>query len=78
MLGELYWYVHQDPPPDDADATKETRQYLQAYHKLFKIGFLSHDKIDNLDSAVLKNINDGYKYFTSWLSMLLEEGKQGI
>ena len=75
MLGELYWYVHQNPPPVDADTTKETWQYLQACHKLFEIGFLSHNKINSLDSPTLKNIDDGYKYFTSWLSTLLQEGK---
>ena len=73
VLGELYWYVHQDPRPVDADATEET---WQACHKLFEIGFLSHDRVSSLDSPILKNIDDGYKYFTSWLSTLLEEGKK--
>jgi len=73
VLGGLYWNVHQDPA--DADVTEETWQYLQAYHKLFEIGFLSHDKVTSIDSPILQSIEDGYKYFTSWLSTLLEEGK---
>ena len=74
----MFWYTNQDPPPADSDTTNETWEYLQACHKLFESGFLSHDKVDNMDSPVLQNIDDGYKYFTSWLSTLLEEGKQLI
>ncbi|XP_065914376.1 uncharacterized protein [Dysidea avara] len=73
VLGELFWYTNQDPLPADSDTTNETWEYLQACHKLFESGFLSHDKVDNMDSPVLQNIDDGYKYFTSWLSTLLEE-----
>ena len=76
VLGELYWYVHQDPRPVDADATEET---WQACHKLFEIGFLSHDRVSSLDSPILKNIDDGVdsdyphissnqKAFLSWQS----------
>jgi len=68
----LFWYSNQDPPLVDSSAANETWEYLQACHNLFEIGFLSHDKVVNMDSPVLKNINDGYKYFTSWLSTLLE------
>jgi len=46
------------------------------FAKLFEIGFLSHDKVASLDSPILKNIEDGCKYFTSWLSTLLEEGER--
>ena len=27
---ELYWYVHQHPPPEDAGSTSETLDYLAA------------------------------------------------
>ena len=63
ILSELYSYVHQEQPPVDAAATKETLQYLEACNKLFENGFLSHEKIVSVDS-----------YFTSWLSTLLSEG----
>jgi len=74
VLGELYWYVHQEPPPADANTTEETLKYLKACHKLFESGFLAHDKIVSLDSPILKNIDEGYQYFTSWLSTLMTEG----
>ena len=65
MLGELYWYIHQDPSPADAATTQQTVQFLQAYHKLFKNHFLSREKIVSLDSPVLKRIEEGYQYFTN-------------
>ena len=73
ILSELYSYVHQEQPPVDAAATKETLQYLEACNKLFENDFLSHEKIVSVDSSVLKNIDEGYKYFTSWLSTVLSE-----
>jgi len=74
VLGDLYWYIHQDPPPTDAAMTQETLDYLQACSRIFESGFLSHQKITAEDSPVLKSINEGYQYFTSWLSTLLTEG----
>lgn len=71
MLGELYWYVHQDPPPVDAPSTSETLAYLEACHLLFEEGFLSHEGIR---SQILKNISKGYEYFSAWLTSLLNEG----
>ena len=76
MLTELYAYVHQDPPPADAETTRETMKYLEACNNLFKKGFLCHEKITSLDSTVLQNISNGYNYFTTWLSTLLSEGMQ--
>ena len=76
MLTELYAYVHQDPPPADAETTRETMKYLEACNNLFEKGFLCHEKITSLDSTVLQNISNGYNYFTTWLSTLLSEGMQ--
>ena len=39
--------------------------YLEACNKIFENGFLSHKRIFDMDSEVLKSINDGYKFFTS-------------
>lgn len=72
---ELYAYVHQTPPPEDAATTSETLAYLEACSKLFEQGFLSHDRIHNMDSKILKNIHKGYSYFSSWLNSILEKGK---
>ena len=54
---ELYAYVHQTPPPIDVAATSETLAYLEACNKLFEQGFLSHDRISNMDSQILRNIH---------------------
>jgi len=72
----LFWYVNQLPAPPDSDTTNETLQYLQACHNLFEQGFLSHEKITDMESEVLKNISIGYEHFSSWLSTLLTEGMQ--
>ena len=72
---ELYAYIHQNPPPNDASTTSETLSYLEACNKLFEQGFLSHDRIRSMDSKVLKNIQDGYSYFSKWLTSILDQGK---
>jgi len=74
VLGELHWYIHQDPPPLNAATTSETLLYLEACHLLFEQGLLSHDRIRSMDSDVLKNIDKGYSYFTAWLDSLFELG----
>jgi len=74
VLGELFWYVNQDPPPDDASEVQETFAYLEACSFLFERGFLSHDCIRNLESEVLQNITKGYDYFSGWLTSLVKEG----
>ena len=71
---ELYAYIHQTPPPEDATTTSETLAYLEACNKLFEKGFLCHERIRNKDSEVLKNIQQGYSYFSSWLTSILEKG----
>ena len=68
---ELYAYIYQTPPPEDATTTSETLAYLEARNKLFEKGFLC---IHNKDSEVLKNIQQGYSYFSSWLTSILEKG----
>jgi len=74
VLTELYSYIHQNPSPTDAATTIETHRYLEACNQIFEKGFLCHDKICGLDSTVLHNISNGYKYFSTWLSLLLSEG----
>ena len=74
VLGELFWYVNQYPPPDDASEVQETLAYLEACSLIFERGFLSHDRIRNLDSEILQNITKGYDYFSGWLTSILKEG----
>ena len=76
VLGELYWYTHQNPPPTDASTTSETLAYLEACNLLFERGFLCHEQIRSLDSIVLKNISKGYSYFSSWLTSILDKGME--
>ena len=74
MLGELVWYINQDPPPTDSRTASEVLAYLEACNLLFEKGFLSHDRIRSMDSQILKNTSKGYQYFSDWLSSLLCEG----
>ena len=72
ILGELYWYTHQDSPPADVSSVSETLKYLESCSQLFEKGFLSHNKITV--SEVLENIDKGYSYFSEWLSSILKKG----
>ena len=74
IVGELYWYIHQNPLPPDASCVSETLKYLEACSQLFEKGFLSHSKITSMESEVLKNIDKGYGYFSDWLSSILQKG----
>ena len=74
VLTELYSYIHQEPPPPNVASTIEAHKYLEACSLIFEKGFLCHDKICSMDSTVLQNISQGYKYFTTWISTLLSEG----
>jgi len=73
VLGELYWYVNQTPPPIDASEVSETLAYLKACSLLFEQGFLSHDRIRSMDCDIIKNITQGYEYFSGWLSSTLDK-----
>ena len=57
-------------PPVDAAEVMATHTYLRACHKLFEQGFLSHEKIESMDSHVLQNIQEGFSYFKSWCGEL--------
>ena len=81
MLTELYSYIHQDPPPADVATTIETHKihlYLEACNLIFERGFLCYKKICGMDSPVLDNIFSGFEYFSTWISMLLSEGKSFV
>ena len=65
VLTELYSYIHQEPPPPNVASTIEAHKYLEACSLIFEKGFLCHDKICSMDSTVLQNISQGYKYFTT-------------
>ena len=61
-------------PPDDAAGVSETLKYLEACSLLFEKGFLSHNKAESLNCEVLQNIENGYKYFSDWISAILQKG----
>ncbi|XP_065894808.1 uncharacterized protein [Dysidea avara] len=73
VLGELYWYANQEPTPPDAGVASETLEYLEACSRLFEKGFLSHDCVRDMNSDVIKNINEGFSYFTDWLDAILQQ-----
>ena len=75
MLSELVWYINQDPPPPDKEATSEVLAYLEACSQLFERGFLSHSRVRSLDGDVIQNIDKGFKYFTAWISSILDKRK---
>ena len=73
-MGELHWYINQQPPPVDAAIAMETLEYLESCNRLFERGFLSHDRVRSMTADVLQNINNGFSYFTKWLDSLLTKG----
>ena len=75
VLSELFKYCKQNPAPSDAVNVELCLKYLEAYNKLFENGFLSHKQVLSLQSPVLKSIDDGFSYFTTWHNNLTTKGK---
>ncbi len=48
--------------------------YLEACSKVFENGFLSHERILDMDSKVLKSIEEGFSFFTKWLDQIIVSG----
>ena len=69
-----YVQVHENPAPEDHASAKLTLEFLEACNKIFEQGLLSHDKVDIIDCRVLRNIKDGYEFFTKWLNNIYEQG----
>lgn len=49
-------------------------KYLEACSQLFEKGFLSHNKVLDMNSSVLKSIDDGFTFFTNWMDQIFEKG----
>ena len=52
--------------PRSRSSLNLTVQFLKACNKMFEHGLLSHTPIKNLDSPILKNLNDGFHFFMGW------------
>jgi len=77
-LSELYNYTIQDPPPADVESVKAALRYLEACHKLFEMGLLSHEKVCDIDSKVVKSIKEGFSFFVNWHASLSKHGKHSF
>ena len=78
VLGELYNYVSQQPPPTDVQHVKLTLKYLEACNKIFENGLLSHDRVTITNRDILISIRKGYDFFCNWHRSLVEAGKNYI
>jgi len=74
-LSELFSNISQDSKPDDAASVKATLLYLEACNKVFEQGLLSHDKVCDMNSKVIKSIKKGFSDFIKWHASLLKNGK---
>ena len=72
VLAELKEYV--DSKPTDAASVEKTIQFIQSLNYLFEKGFLTHEKITSADCPILLNMQSGYRFFSTWLEQLLEQG----
>lgn len=75
VLTELYKYVSSDPIPSDAENVRCTLEYLEACNQLFEKGFLSHNKVCDVQCDVMKSIQKGYSYFEKWRNGLYGESE---
>lgn len=64
MIAALEEHVNEDP--NKSAIVKETARYLQACHLIFEKGILSHVFARSTESAVFKNMQEGWRYFVEW------------
>ena len=69
-MSEIFRYITECPEENDARL-----KYLEACNKLFERGFLSHDRITDMKSDVLKSIDEGFQFFVNWSNEILLNGK---
>jgi hypothetical protein len=50
-----------------------TLKYLEACNKIFRNGLLRHKRITDMNSDVLRAIEDGYTFFSEWICQILQE-----
>ncbi len=74
MLSELFRYTEENPDQAAENGTAKTLAYLEACSKLFKNGFLSHNRVTDTKSKVLESINEGFKFFMPWFDQILLKG----
>ena len=72
VLAELESHANPDigDPPEEAGEVMATHRYLRACNHLFEQGFLSHQKIQDMESEVIQNITKGFEFFKSWCNQL--------
>ena len=52
----------ENPDSPDTKSVKNTLQYLEACNRFYERGFLSHEKITDMNSDVLKSIDRGFHF----------------
>ena len=76
MLAELQEHASQTPPPSDAQAVTQVVAYLKACNQLFERGILGKGAfIKSTDCPILKNMDNGFKFFSDWLDVELCKGE---
>ena len=78
MIAELKEHMTTIPPPPYAANVALTVQYLEACNKMFERGILGHVRIWSGDSTILHNMEEGYKFFRTWINGLLQKGKHTV
>lgn len=48
------------------DHHKRVAEYLEACHKLFEEGILSHGTVSSTDQQILVNMDKGFEFFQQW------------
>ena len=75
-MSEIFHHITESPEENDVlQSDKNTLKYLEACNKLFERGFLSHDRILDMNSEILRSIDEGFQFFVNWSNEILLNGK---
>ena len=75
-MSEIFRHLSESADNSNVlQSDKNTLKYLEACNKMFERGFLSHDRISDMNSEVLRSINEGFQFFVNWSNEILLNGK---
>uniref|UniRef100_A0A1X7UDN7 Uncharacterized protein n=1 Tax=Amphimedon queenslandica TaxID=400682 RepID=A0A1X7UDN7_AMPQE len=71
VMSEIFRYITEHPVACDSPSAAITLKYLEDCNKLCEKDFQRHERITDINSGVLKSIDEGFNFFVEWSDEIL-------
>lgn len=78
MIAAISTISETETHPQTNDSLPKLASYLLAWHLIFERGILSRTVVRGKESVVLKNIEEGFKFFVEWNASHQRSGKETV